>query len=89
MVKQTKKDSQMNFYQWLMKNYDGSDCPIGDIAMDIKQDNHYPKSSRSRKHIYDYLESQHACDAVLDIFNKAYKLYAKDLLKKNRRKDNK
>lgn len=68
----------MSFYKWIIKNYSGMRCPAGDLADDAKSDENFPRKAKSYRTILDYLESNGACDACLDIFEKAFKLYKRD-----------
>ena len=65
----------MTFYQWLIKHYRDVRCPIGDLADDVQHDVGFPKQSMKRREILDYLMSQNACTACIDVFEKAFLNY--------------
>ena len=67
----------MSFYDWLQKHFNKSDCPIGDLAMDAKNDKGFPRDSRKRKDLLLHLHIRHACYGCIEAFEDAFKRYRK------------
>lgn len=64
------------FFNWLMK-FDGEDSPEGDFAGDAKHDFEFPVFA-NHDIIFDYLESNHACDGAIEVFEELWKAYERE-----------
>ena len=63
----------MTFRHWL-KGHEQDNTPIGNLARDVAQDRDIPRL-KVRASWYRYLIAQHACDAALSTFERAWKAY--------------
>lgn len=72
-----EKRIMMSFYNWIVKNYRGSDCPIGDLVADAMESKGFPRESRKHKEILNYLIFQGACLGCIDAFEDAFRRYRK------------
>lgn len=63
-----------SFYSWLLQFKDDYTA-IGDLARDARSDADFPRRSMSYRHLKDYLESKHACDAAMNVFKEAFDQY--------------
>jgi uncharacterized protein YozE (UPF0346 family) len=71
----------MEFTKWLYSKILRDDR-VGDLARDAYDDPNWPKKANDYQVIYDYLESQNACDNALETLKIAWKRY-KRFLKQN------
>lgn len=62
------------FYSWLLQFKDDNTA-IGDLSRDVRRDREFPRRATSYRHLNDYLESKHACDAVMNVFENAFAQY--------------
>lgn len=65
----------MSFADWI-KKYEGEASPVGDLARDILRDGRFPKNSKDKRRIKEYLWSRGACSECLTAFNTAWQLYS-------------
>lgn len=71
----------MNFYNFMMKNYLGTDMPGGDLAKDMWEDKEkFPRNGVGKyvawhKLIRSYLVENKACDNCLEVFEKCWEEY--------------
>ena len=63
-----------SFYSWLLQ-FKNDDTAIGDLARDARSDADFPRRSISYRHLKDYLECKHACEAAMDVFTDAFAQY--------------
>ncbi|UBH16579.1 YozE family protein [Macrococcus armenti] len=61
-------------YKTWMKQFIGSDTPLGDLAVDINNDKEFPKKN-NKKYLENYLATCNASPEALDVFNKSWSLY--------------
>lgn len=71
-----KRPSFYNFLQQLKKDYP-RDTGIGGLIYDAKVDSEFPRTTRSRKQIREYLEDHDAERDCLNRFKEVWALYAK------------
>ncbi|BCX29487.1 hypothetical protein LTWDN19_00540 [Latilactobacillus curvatus] len=64
----------LSFYDWLLK-FESVDWPIGDLAKDVKNDDAFPKKSKSETEIINYLESRHAHYAAIETAKECFNFY--------------
>ncbi len=62
------------FYSWLLQFKD-DDTAIGDLSRDVRCDKEFPRRAISYRHLKDYFESKHACDAAMNVFENAFAQY--------------
>jgi len=74
----------ISFYKWCVDKYYGEDSPLGDLASDIKNDKGFPRESKNKREIIQYLECKNACSGCIESFDYAFKQYYKEV--KNERK---
>lgn len=61
-------------YKTWMKQFIGSDTPLGDLALDINNDKEFPKKN-NKEYLENYLVTCNVSPEALDIFNKSWSLY--------------
>lgn len=67
--------TKKTFVQWLRSTYKKSNTPYEDLLTDILHDRSFPIHTSTRKKLRAYLEDNNACDACLDVFEEAFKMY--------------
>lgn len=71
----------MNFYNFMMKNYLGTDTPGGDLAKDMREDKeNFPRNNGVKyagwhRLIRSYLIENEACDNCMEVFESCWKEY--------------
>jgi len=71
----------MNFYNFMMKKYLGTNTPGGDLAKDMREDKEkFPRNSSVKyaawhRLIYSYLVENEACDSCLEVFEDCWREY--------------
>ena len=63
------------FYKWCIEKYELKDSPSGDFAVDMKNDNNFPKEADTEQELKTYLRSRRACREALNVFKKLWKEY--------------
>ena len=66
----------MDFYDWMMKRYEGKDTPRGDLAGDMKHEADFPKGA-DRERILEYLDWKGACEDCVAVFKRCWRDYKK------------
>ncbi len=66
-----------SFYTWLLQ-FKSDATPVGDLARDAEQDEHFPHRSKSYKYLRKYLESKDILERALKTFDDAFFHYQKN-----------
>lgn len=66
----------MDFYDWMIKRYEGKDTPRGDLAGDMKHEADFPKNA-GRERILEYLDWKGACEECIAVFKRCWRDYKK------------
>ncbi|WP_300558467.1 YozE family protein [Companilactobacillus sp.] len=69
----------LSFFQWLQKFID-VDLPIGDLSKDAKADNNFPRESKDKTEIIDYLETKSANYRVIQVAEESFDFYKSSFL---------
>lgn len=72
----------MSFREWIISKHINSDSPIGDLARDINEDPEFPNNINKNIN-KSYLDRKRACKGCLETFEKAWKEYKEERIKKN------
>lgn len=72
------------FYEYMLERYLEKDNRFGDLARDMKSDKDFPKDSKDRKTIKEYLEKCGACENCMLTFKSAWTNYRRALRKYNK-----
>ena len=63
-----------DFYDYVTRNYLGKDSPEGDFAMDMRDDESFPRHT-TYENLLSHLKRKRACREVLEIFESLYQEY--------------
>lgn len=65
---------KLSFKDWLINNYNDSNCNIGDLARDVMMDESFPLGT-IKKDCRRYLQFKNACKECLNTFEEAWEKY--------------
>ena len=66
----------LGYKSFMIKVYERSQNPIGDLARVIKKDKDFPNRSDVKKEISNYLDYVGACDEAWEAFEESWKVYS-------------
>ena len=65
----------MTFYEYCLRNYQGTDTPGADILRDMQLDPGFPRKASTRHEVMNYIETKGACSDCVRAFSEALKEY--------------
>ncbi|AVP62900.1 hypothetical protein C3B64_00965 [Clostridium botulinum] len=70
------------FYSFCIKRYKHNNSILGDFARDMDKDSKFPKESKNKEEIEEYLYIRNACKEAMKAFERAWNYYDKSIKKK-------